>query len=108
MLQCPQCLQTPAWHYCRNVSVKHKVDHYLFTPSCRHSEQFQRVKGFVLGKDRAATESEWDKLAENIFVSYTASWTEIERTLFKARIWPAPELVFPKRAVTPEELEPMY
>ena len=95
MKSCPHCAEIPGWHFMRNVSRTRRVDCFLFTTGCAHTADFSKSLGIVESADRAAVEQRWDAHAESLFTTYTARWTDIQRTSFRARLWPMPPPVIP-------------
>lgn len=94
MKACPHCRQAPHWHFARNVSRRENADHWMFT-GCTHAERFKASVPAIPSVERAALAEKWDAHAEALFDAYTASFTEPERTRFRAVLWPTPPPVIP-------------
>lgn len=119
MKACPYCSEEPIWRPARNCTntrsnaLKEKrrvasepytladsisVQCFMFC-GCSHAERFgalansavdlkrKRVFPSAECEDFAVT---WDAHAEKLFADYTARYTDIQRTAFRARLWPVP------------------
>lgn len=86
---CPICREAPQWHYCRNVTWREKKEnHFSLAPACQHQIRFCAGVGIVADSLRSLKEAQWDQEAEKQFAEYTSTWTDVQRTAFRAEIWP--------------------
>ena len=96
MRACPYHHEEPVWRYARNCTMARKVRCFMFT-GCSHAEAMAGARRVFQVTECAAFAKQWNEHAEQLFAQCTAGarWTDIERTAFRARLWPAPKPVIP-------------
>lgn len=96
---CPRCGTVPHYHYSSNVTARqnrevenrnHWTRYFMWSGNRPHADDFGKTLGVVPEGDQAAISDRWDAHAEQLFTAYTATWSEVQRTAFRARIWPKP------------------
>lgn len=104
MKACPRCGDAPYWHYASNVTRLRNNAHgaskgpavrYWLFAGCRHAREFFGTFRFVPDTERATIETTWDAHAEKMFAAYTERWTETQRAVFRAKLWPKPLVAHP-------------
>jgi hypothetical protein len=90
MKPCCHCQQTPTWYFARNTSRREGTDLWRLSLVCYRCEPFGKELGLVASADRAAVEARWETHAEGMFATYTATWTEPQRTAFRVRLFRDP------------------
>lgn len=85
MHPCPRCQQYPQWKYAHCTSAKTKVRTWSLSPDCDHCRPFMARAILVPQPRIPEIEAQWDAFAEELFVAYTAAWTEAERATFRLR-----------------------